>query len=202
MGRWDVKHEDGLEYYNRAVDEAEQEVLDMGLYMSSRPTNNQGEFADRPQMPMDLSECKWGFLQRLIGQFTAWYDYAIGQYKLAIARRNAAEKKRAYSWSRIRKMKEGTVADKDDDTRCDSRYMEQDGHYEYCDSKVRMLEGIVDGLKRDIETVSRAMTALEGRQGVEGRAAGVERRRQFREREQKGRDVLSRHFRKGRQRPA
>jgi len=194
MTRWDVKFEDGLAYYDSAVDEAEQEVLDMGLLMGERPTDTKGGFADRPQMPVDLSECSWKYLQKLIGQFTGWYDYAIGQYKLAICKRNAADKKKAYGWSRIRKNKEGTVADKDDDTRVDSRYMQQDAHYEYSDTKARLLEGIVDGLKRDIETVSRSMTALEGRQGVEGRSAGVERKGR-----QHGRpDVLGR-FRKGNQ---
>ena len=176
MGRWDVKFEDGLAYYDNAVDEAEQEILDMGLLMGERPTDTRGELTDRPHMPADLSECSWKYLQKLIGQFTGWYDYAIGQYKLAIARRNVGDKKKTYSWSRIRKSKEGTVADKNDDTTVDSRYMQQDAHYEYCDTKSRLLEGIVDGLKRDIETVSRSMTALEGRQGVEGRAAGIGRR--------------------------
>lgn len=197
MSRWDLNHDDGVAHYDQAVDEAEEEVIRMGLHVSTIPTGPHGEEEIRPTVPMNLSECTLPFLQDLIGQFTAWYDYALGQLQLAVARRNAADKKRAYSWSRIRKTKDGRVADKDDDTRCDSRYVGQDKHYEFCDAKVRILSGVVDGLKRDIETISRSITALEGRQDVEGRAAGIQRRRQ--EKASGGRsDLFMRQFRKRR----
>ena len=51
-----------------------------------------------------------------------------------------------------------------------------DAKYEHCDAKVRVYGAIVEGLKRDIETISRAASVLEARTGVEGRGIAVGRK--------------------------
>jgi len=176
MASFEVTYDEGMKVYSEAPDKAEAAIIDMGLSVSTRPTDRAGEFDEFPHLPPDLSLCSFAEIQRLIGQFTTWYGYAIGQLKLAEGQRNAAEKRRTFAWSRIRKTKSGTVADKDDETRLDRRYVEADANFEFCDTKYRLLVGIVDGLKRDIETVSRSYAVLESRQNAEGKAVGISRR--------------------------
>ena len=156
----EVDYDDGLALYDDAIEAAEEEVIRRGLPISNRPLGEDEEFAQFPQMPADLSQIQFATLQKLMGQFTAWFGYAIGQLKIAEGQRNAAEKQRSFAWSSIRRLKSGTVSDKDDAVRTDRRYVAVDSKYEHCDAKVRIYNGIVDGLKRDIETVSRAALSL------------------------------------------
>ena len=191
--KFEVEYDEGLALYDDAIDAAEREIIGRGLPISNKPLAADGEFANFPQMPADLSNTNFSELQRLIGQFTAWFGYAIGQLKLAEGHRNAAEKQRAFAWSSIRRLKSGTVSDKDDAVRTDRRYMNLDAKYEHCDAKVRVYGAIVEGLKRDIETISRAASVLEARTGVEGRGVAVSR---------KGRsETAQNRFRTGRREP-
>lgn len=173
---FETGYDDGLALYDDAIDQAEAEVIGRGLPVSTKPVGRDGDFAQFPTMPPDLSITQFPEMQRKIGEFTAWFGYAIGQLKLAEGWRNAAEKKRSFAWSRIRKLKSGTVSDKDDAVRTDDRYVKVDAHYEHCDAKVRIYGAIVEGLKRDIETISRAASVLEARTGVEGRGMSVGRK--------------------------
>lgn len=193
MPTFEMEYSEGIALYDNAIDEAEAEIIRRGLPTSSKPLATDGEFAAFPCIPADLSIVTFPELQKLIGQFTAWFSYAIGQLKLSEGYRNAAEKQRAFAWSSIRKMKAGTVSDKDDSVRTDRRYMTVDAKYEHCDAKVRVYGAIVEGLKRDIETISRAISVLESRTSVEGRGVAVSR---------KGRTESARGaFRTGRRRP-
>lgn len=176
MAGFEMDYDEGIALYDDAINRAEEEIINRGLPIASKPLGKNGDFARFPVMPADLSNTNFEELQRLIGQFTAWFGYSIGQLKMAEGQRNAAEKQRSFAWSSIRKLKSGTVSDKDDATRTDRRYMTIDAHYEHCDAKVRVYGAIVEGLKRDIETVSRAASVLEARTGVEGRGVAVNRK--------------------------
>lgn len=190
MPSFEVQYDQGLSAYDDAVDQAEADVIDMGLALDTRPVGRDKEFADFPRMPVDLSTTTFPELQRLIGVFTSWYSYVVGQLKKAEGLRNAADKKRTFAWSRIRKLKTGTVQDKDDAVRTDRRFVDVDASYERADALARMLNGIAEGLKRDIDTISRAASVLESRVDTEGRGVAVGR---------KGRADSARDaFRKGR----
>lgn len=177
MSKFDLDIKSGRRVYDDATESAEEDLIRSGLPLPERPTDMQGELDIPPVMPPDLGELDFRGIQTLLGQFTAWYNYASGQLTQSEGKRNAADKQRAFSWSKIRKLKEGTVEDKNDQTRVDSRYMHADANYEYWDAKTRMLKGIVDGLKRNIETISRSINTLEGRVNVHGRGAAIDRRR-------------------------
>jgi len=193
MANFEMEYDEGLALYDRAIDQAEAEIIGRGLPISSKPLGVDGNFAQFPQMPADLSSVTFPMLQKFLGQFTAWFGYAIGQLKLAEGWRNVAEKQRSFAWSSIRRLKPGTISDKDDAVRTDKRYMPLDAHYEHCDAKVRVYGAIVEGLKRDIETISRAASVLESRTNVEGRGVAVSR---------KGRTETTRQtFRSGRRYP-
>lgn len=176
MPSFEVEYDEGLALYDNAIDTAEAEIISRGLPISTKPLDVNGDFARFPCMPADLGDTTFLEMQKLIGQFTSWFAYAIGQLKLAEGYRNAAEKQRSFAWSSIRKLKTGTVSDKDDSVRTDRRYMTIDAKYEHCDAKVRVYGAIVEGLKRDIETISRAASVLEARTGVEGRGIAVGRK--------------------------
>jgi hypothetical protein len=177
MAKFDLDIESGRKIYDDAVESAEEDLIKAGIPLPERPTDMQGALDIPPVMPPDLGELDFRGIQTLLGQFTSWYNYASGQFTKSEGERNAAEKQRAFAWSKIRKLKEGTVEDKNDQTRVDGRYMQADANYEYWDAKTRMLKGIVDGLKRNIETISRSINTLEGRVNVHGRSSAIDRRR-------------------------
>lgn len=178
MASFDVQYDEGLNKYDEASDSAEADVINMGLVLDTRPLGRDKEFAEFPRMPADLSQTSFSELQRLIGVFTTWYSYAIGQLKRAEGLRNVADKKRTFAWSRIRKLKTGTVQDKDDATRTDGRFVDVDAAYERADALARMLNGIAEGLKRDIDTISRSASVLESRIDTEGRGVAFSRKGQ------------------------
>lgn len=199
MPDFEVSYEEGLELLDKAVDMAEGIVIDMGLPLRIRPKTVDGDFDDRPILPPRLSDCAWHELQDLLGQFTAWYGYASEMLSKMIGQRNAVEEQLKYAWSRIRKTKSGTVSDKDDATRTDRRYIRVQAAYRKCDSVVRILDSIVDGLKREIDTISRNATMKDSIQGAQGLGSRVERRMRAdtARRNTGGRDVMS-VFRSGR----
>jgi hypothetical protein len=200
MPNYEVTLEEGLGAYGAAPEEAEDAIIRAGLSVATRPVDPRGEFEEFPSLPYDLSAASFPELQRLIGKFTEWYDYAIGQQKLAEGMRNAAEKQRTVAWARIRRTKSGTVSDKDDATRLDKRYIEVDARFEFRDSQYRLLVGIVEGLKRDIETISRAASVLESRTGAEGKGVGLDRKSRQRDRRNREQTSVLNTFRRGRKR--
>lgn len=176
MPEFETTYEEGLDMIEEAVDMAEGIVIDMGLPLRVRPKTVDGAFDDRPTLPPRLSDCNWVQLQDHLGQFTAWYGYANEMLPLVIGRRNAVEKQMKYAWSRIRKTKSGTVSDKDDATQTDRRYLRVVAAYEKCDLVVRFIASIVEGLKREIDTISRVATIKDNIQGTQGLGSRVERR--------------------------
>lgn len=170
-------HADAIAVFDEAIEEAEEDLVKMGLYLAARPLDRTGEnVADRPKLPPNLAECNWAELQQLLGIFTEWFVYASEQKELHTGKRNAADEKKGLTWSLIRKSKEGTIADKDDDTRCDARYQDAQAEYEHYDTMVRILGAMVKGLDQQVSSISRAVTILELRQGVEGKGVGAGRK--------------------------
>jgi len=167
--------EEGLAKYDEAIDNAEADVIKAGLSLTPRPMVN-NKPADRPVIPDDLSELSLTELSNLLGILTQWHSYAVGQKILASNQRDAAAEKKAFAWRYIRKLKDGTVADKDDAAGIDIRYVEVEAQYRYFDAKYTLLVGIVEAIKREIETVSRAVELIKQRIEIEGREVAVGRR--------------------------
>jgi hypothetical protein len=169
----DETYERGVAAYEAIPEDVETDISKMGFGVATRPSID-GVFQDLPTMPLNLGDISFKRLQTLIGVFTAWYAYAMYQYQLSSVSRNAAEKKRSFVWGRLRRaLRDGTVADKDDAVRVDRRYVQADTEYEFHDGRYRILGGICDRLKRDIDTISRAISALENRLYSEGRSAAA-----------------------------
>ena len=199
MPAFEISYKEGLDKYNEAIEQAENDLIKRGLPLPERPVDSKGHASNLPQLPENLDSVGFAEIQKLMGIFTQWYEYAVTQLKVTSGRRSIAEKKRNFSWSKIRRSKEGTVADKDDAVRTDIRYIEEDADYEYYSHHYNILQGIVDGLKRDIETISRIVSVMESRTNVEGRGVAISRTQRFgSKRESRFRNKALDPFRKGR----
>jgi len=169
---FETEYQEGVDMYIEAVDKGEADLIDDGFPPALRPKNLDGEWDDYPQLPTPLSSLGMAQLQDLIGRFTAWHSYALELLPDAVARKNSIAGAKEFAWSKIRRSYKGTVSDKDDQARVDSRYVELNSGYETAAYRASKLKAIVDGLNREIETVSRAITALADRGETEGRGVG------------------------------
>jgi hypothetical protein len=183
--------EESLEMYSTAADEAEAAVVAMGLNHAERPINGKGDPDNLPELP-DLSECTPTELAHYISLFTAWHNYANGRLVYFQKIRDIEAEKRGFTWSYLRKRMGGTVSDKDDAVKTDSRWVSINRQYIYADNMVRDLDCIVNNLERNVKTISRVIAVMEQRLETEGFGASVGRKQQ-----QKRSDVM-RHFAKGR----
>lgn len=196
MIRTDLRFEEGLQRYDEATDSAFDRVHEMGLGLPRRPQQG-GEFVDLPDFPWsNVREMTPGEVGQWLDVFTGWFAYAQGQLQAAESRWTAAEKKKEFAWSRLRDSKVGTVADKDNRTRTDARYVQVSAEATHWETVVRLLRGLVEGLKRDCDTLSRRVTILDQQLGVEGRAQGVSRKNIRDNTERQRQSVLTRFQRR------
>lgn len=157
----EAQYEEGIESYAQIVAQGDDELVQMGFPPAQHPVAKDGSMLERPQMPTSVSSLTLAQISDHMSVLTGWYSYALEVLPTVLSERNAAESARDFAWSKIRKSHEGTVADKDDETRCDARYIEANTRYETCEYKYRRIKAICDGLLREIETLSRAMNSKE-----------------------------------------
>lgn len=199
MPAFECPYDEGLAKYDDAIGNAEDDVVKLGLGVSPRPFYGTKP-AERPQIPDNLADLGLSELGNLLGVLTKWHSYAIGQKIIAGNQRDAAAEKKAFAWKRIRRLKEGTVSDKDDAAGIDVRYIEVEAQYRYHDAKYSFLAGMVEALKRETETISRSFEVLRQRIDLEGRNVGMGRqanRAMVREDRAQKHDSLSQMFRSG-----
>ena len=169
MPTTEAEYTEGVGLYARAVDKGNAEMAMMGFPPAERPRRD-GELADRPQLPERISDKSMSELLDLLVWYTAWYDYANSLMPDARTEKTSIESARDFAWAKIRREKgtEKTVSDKDDATRTDLRYIKLNADLETADYKYNMLKAISEGLYRDIETISRAITGIEHKFNAEG----------------------------------
>lgn len=193
MPRVEKRYDEVIEGLDNAVADAEQEIIDRGFLPPTRPKNSEGELDTRPVMPPNLDDCTMDELQYLLGQFTEWYTYAGRQSAEAENQLDKCKEKKTFSWAKIRgSIQAGTVSDKDDETRRDQRYTDVIEEMTHWSSMMRWMKVITDSLLREIETISRAVTMMEQRMGVEGRSYRAGRRVERVQQGERRRDALSR----------
>jgi len=171
-----LSYQDGIRAYDQAVDKGEAQLLKMGFPPAERPVDSQGIFADRPTLPPKLSALSMSELQDLMGWFTAWYSYALEALPQVAAERNSAFNKKDFAWASIRSEKRSkTSKDKDDEARTDARYVQANTDFETADYRHKRVSAVCRGLEREIETISRAQSALEKRVNGFGKTVSGER---------------------------
>lgn len=192
MARIERRFDEAMEYFDAAITDAEQEIIDRGFMPPIRPGGGD-EFDGRPVMPPNLDDCQMHELQYLLGKFTEWYTYASNQLAESENQMDKCIEKEKYAWSKIRSgIREGTVSDKDDAVRTDQRHSDIVAERLHWKSRGRWMKVICESLMREIETISRAVTMMEQRMGVEGKAARAGRRIEVGQRRKRRDDALSR----------
>jgi hypothetical protein len=84
--------------------------------------------------------------------------------------------KKDFVWAVVRAEKRGkTKQDKDDETRTDARYVEANTKYEALEYIHKRISSVCKGLEREIDTISRAQSALENKGKTYGQNLGGER---------------------------
>jgi hypothetical protein len=172
---FEKEYKAGVQAYEEVVDKGEMEMADMGFPPAERPVDTTGEFGIRPKLPAKLSVLSMAEMQDLMGWFTSWYSYSMEMLPRVTADKNAAASKKDFAWAKIRNEKRGTVSDKDNGTRVDSRYVAINTEYEKLEYKYRHLAAVCKSLEREIDTISRAQSALEQRNHGEGSRVSGER---------------------------
>lgn len=171
MAKFEADYRQIIDAYEDAHMDSEQEVVKMGLPFTGRPMDSKGDFAPPPTLPYPISDCGVRELQDLMAEFTAWWSYALQQLQLAKGRRDALEEEVKAIRAIVRNGKEGTVADRDNETLIDIRFVDQNARLltavEVCD----LLTSIVRGFEQSITTISRQLTAISVRSEVEGQSA-------------------------------
>jgi hypothetical protein len=175
--QFELRYGEGIEIYEDARVGAMNSIVDMGFRPMERPINEDGELEDSPSIPSSLSDLSPSELGDLLAKFTQWFQYATERLQHAKIDRNARFKQKDFAWSAIRRKKAGTVADKDNNTKTDGRYVEVDADFEEADAVLLLLEGIVRGMDRGIDTISRSVTVMDQRLDVEGASAAISRKR-------------------------
>lgn len=169
MPHLEASYEEGVRSYTQTVTQGDDELAQMGFPQAQHPVTSNGELLARPQIPNSVSNLSLAQISDYMILLTGWYSYALEVLPTVLSEKNAAESARDFAWSKIRKSHEGRVADKDDETRCDARYIEADTRYQTCEYKYRRIKAICDGLLREIETLSRVINGKE----QDARATGL-----------------------------
>lgn len=171
MAKFAADYRQIIDAYENAHQDSEQEIVKMGLPFSGRPMDSRGDFAPPPQLPYPISDCGVRVLQDLMAEFTSWWSYALQQLQLAKGRRDAHEEEVKAIRAIVRGGKEGTAADRDNETLIDIRFVDQNARLlmsvEVCD----LLTAIVRGFEQSIAMISRQLTAISVRSEVEGQSA-------------------------------
>lgn len=172
---FELSHRDGLAAYEQAAAQGDDELGAMGFPPAQRPQSKEKEFVPRPQVPTKASDIGLAEVTDHMLTLTGWHSYALEVLSSVESERNLAKSAREFTWSRVRDSHSGTVADKDDKTRCDERFIKANIKAEVCEYKYRRVRAICEGLMREIETLSRAMTSKEQEQRAVGAGFGVAR---------------------------
>ena len=191
--QFDLRYGEGISIYDDALERADNDLIRLGLQPPERPMDPEtGELESSPTLPSDLSDYSPSELGAVLGEFTQWFSYATYQFKHIKVERNVRQVQKDFSWGAIRKKKTGTVSDKDNSTRTDSRYVEIGAEFEYADAKLELVGALVKGMEKSIDTISRTITVMEQRLGVEGVGAAAGRKTYKRASEKFGRSSRTR----------
>jgi len=157
---YDIGLEEGLELYEQASESAHKALADLGILPREEPPTYRGEVYDG-RLPDDVSRMSMTELAELLGVTTQWADYVGGLHQMFVAAKRNYSERLAMAKAKIRKVKSGPKADKDDDTLCDIRYVEVNSKFVEISEKADITEHVSAAARRDREFISRTITALQ-----------------------------------------
>ncbi len=157
---YDVKLEEGKQYYEEASARAQEVLADLGIVLRDAPPTYNGEPYDG-RLPDRVASMSMSELADLLQVTTQWTDYVGGLHQMFVAARRNFSEQLSMTRAKIRKGKSGSKPDKDDDTIIDSRYVEVNADYMTICEKADITEHVYAAARRDREFVSRAITAAQ-----------------------------------------
>lgn len=153
--------EEGRQRYSAASDRAMSRIADLGIdVLDEQPVNRDNEYFDGrlPANVNDLSAAELGDLYALMDQFSNWLTGYVTIAKAEVI--NKAEQLKLTK-ARIRKSKSGNKDEKEDDTICDTRYVEANALWLEASEYHSVLAGLLDASTRDLRVISRLVTLKE-----------------------------------------
>jgi hypothetical protein len=179
--------DEGRQKYADASNRAMGRIAKLGIdVLDDRPESAPGKYFDGrlPANVNDLSAGELGELYALMLQHTNWLT---GYVTIAKAEtQNTAEQLKLVK-SRIRKTKTGTKDEREDDTICDSRYVEANARWLEAVEYHAVLSGLHEAASRDLRVISRLVTLKEV-EFEQGRRTGNIKKRGGRNRFSRDRD--------------
>lgn len=151
--------DEGLEEYQTISAEVDAELVGLGISPPHRPRIDKNTYFDG-RLPSDIKECSTSELVEYMGLMTTYADFINNlAIKYKAAKKNAEEQLK-FTRARVRKTKQGTVQQKEDDTICDFRYIDANRNYIKAEELYDRIQAIADAASRDVKFLSRA---LEGK---------------------------------------
>lgn len=145
--------------YDSAGERALARLEEAGLQIPQRPYDQNGQPFDG-HLPTNITS----FTTRELGDiFTLMCGYADFLENLAtVARAEVlnAERKLKLTKSLVRKQKDGTAQERDDDCLTDVRYVEADVGYVEAKTYLELLEGLTKAASRDRAVISRLIETM------------------------------------------
>lgn len=166
-----VELEVGLDMYESASENALSRLADLGLdAFGERPRGSDGEYFDG-RLPSNVNDLSISDLSELFQHMEEHANWVSGYVMAAKAAVENTEEQLKLVKSRIRKTKSGTQAEKDNDTLCDSRFVEANAKWLEAKEYLVLLTGIAEAARRDLKLISRLVEIrrIEFDQGRRGR---------------------------------
>lgn len=157
---YDITLEEGLQLYEEASEKAQKTLEELGIIAREEPPLYKGDVYDG-RLPDGIPRMSMSELAEVLGVVTQWADYVGGLHQMFVAAKRNYSERLSMTRAKIRKVKSGPKSDKDDDTLCDSRYVEVNAQYIEISEKADITEHVSAAARRDREFVSRAITALQ-----------------------------------------
>lgn len=165
-----VSLEEGCERYSAASERAMERVLELGIdVLEDRPLRKDGKYFDG-RLPTNVNDLNINELGDLYGMMDKYANWLTGFTTVAKAEVTNAGEKLSLAKARIRKSKKGSKEERDDETICDSRYVEINAAWLEASEYHALLAGLLEAAARDLRVISRLVETkkVEFEQGRRG----------------------------------
>ena len=149
-----VSLDEGEALYTGAANRALSRIEKLGLEIPHRPVDSDGSPFDG-RLPSNVADFTTRELANIYTLMCNYADYLENLCTVARTETVNADRRLKLTKSLIRKSKEGTAQDKEDQSICDIRYIEADVAYVESDTYRELLEGLAKAASRDRALLSR-----------------------------------------------
>jgi hypothetical protein len=164
-------------------DDAMAEMIEMGIYLPTRPNPQESKFLDEngvPVLPRNVQELNDREIGELYSIFQRYNSYVLGQLATVKIDHKQASKQFGFMSAKVRLGKDGKQKDKDDRKMSDVRYVTADARAFHKEAVWILLQKVADGLDADLKLISRNISLREQRLKIGGRGDAIGAKRHIR----------------------